>query len=74
MASLSDRKLSGVSRARKLVAIREFFRCLVEPEPILKSPADGVATPKIERNGKSWLRPDEYSRMLTLVASHPRDS
>lgn len=73
MASLSDRKLSGVSRGRKLVAIREFFRCLVEADQILKSPADGVATPKIERNGKSWLRPDEYSRMLTLVASHPRD-
>ena len=73
LASLSERKLSGVSRARKLAAIREFFKYLVMSEMIAKSPTTGVDTPKIEHNGKAWLRPDEYSRMLSLAAGNPRD-
>ncbi len=73
MASLSERKLTGVSRARKLAALREFFRHLMASEVIEQSPAMGVETPKTERNGKAWLRPDEYSRMLSLAAGNPRD-
>jgi site-specific recombinase XerD len=73
LASLSERKLTGVSRARKLAAIREFFRYLADNGFIEKSPAVGIDTPKIERNGKAWLRPDEYSRMLSLAAGSPRD-
>ena len=73
MASLSERKLTGVSRARKLAALREFFRYLMASEVIDRSPAMGVETPKTERNGKAWLRPDEYSRMLSLAAGNPRD-
>jgi len=42
-------------------------------DQVEKSPATGVDTPKIEHNGKAWLRPDEYSRMLTLAAGNPRD-
>ena len=33
LASLSERKLTGVSRARKLAAIREYFRYLVNIGP-----------------------------------------
>lgn len=73
LASLSERKLTGVSRARKLAAIREYCRYLVHMDLLEKSPATGVDTPKIEHNGKAWLRPDEYSRMLTLAAGSPRD-
>jgi site-specific recombinase XerD len=73
LAALSERKLTGVSRARKLAALREFFRYLIVAEVIAKSPTSGIDTPKIEHNGKAWLRPDEYSRMLTLSAGNPRD-
>ncbi|MEZ4530533.1 MAG: tyrosine-type recombinase/integrase [Thermomicrobiales bacterium] len=73
LASLSERKLTGVSRARKLAAIREYCRYLVNMDLLEKSPATGVDTPKIEHNGKAWLRPDEYSRMLSLAAGNPRD-
>jgi site-specific recombinase XerD len=70
---LSERKLTGVSRARKLTALREFFRYLLTAEVIDSSPATGIDTPKIEHNGKAGLRPDEYSRMLSLSAGNPRD-
>jgi integrase/recombinase XerC len=73
LASLSERKLTGVSRARKLAAIREYCRYLFNMDLLEKSPATGVDTPKIEHNGKAWLRPDEYSRMLTMAAGSPRD-
>jgi site-specific recombinase XerD len=73
LAFLGERKLTGVSRARKLAAIREFCRYLQETEQIDKSPALGIDTPKVEKNGKAWLRPDEYSRMLSLAAGNPRD-
>src|SRR3954447_12479739 len=32
LAALSERKLTGISRARKLAAIREFFKYLVTAE------------------------------------------
>src|SRR3954453_2689336 len=44
-----ERQLSGVSRARKLVAIREFFRFLVDDDVLDKSPAAKVEVPKKEQ-------------------------
>jgi site-specific recombinase XerD len=73
LADLGARGASGVSRARKLSAIREFFRSLVTNETIARSPADGVETPRRERNIRTYLRPEEYSRMLSLAGSNPRD-
>jgi len=73
LADLGARGASGVSRARKLSAIREFFRSLVTNETIARSPADGVETPRRERNIRTYLRPEEYSRMLSLAGANPRD-
>ena len=73
LTHLGHAGLSGVSRARKLAAIREYFRFLVEHGVIPGSPAVGITTPKREQKSRVWLRPDEYSRMLSLAGAHPRD-
>lgn len=73
LAALGRREVSGVSRARKLSALREFFRFLVDHDYLSKSPTAGVATPKKERNGRTWLRPDEYTKMLALAGASARD-
>jgi site-specific recombinase XerD len=73
LSHLSDRDLSGMTRARKLAAIREYFRFLEDTDVVGKSPTAGVATPKKERNGRTTLRPDEYTQLLSLAGSNPRD-
>jgi len=73
LTALGRRGLTGVSRARKIAAIREYFRFLEESGEIAKSPASGVETPKKERPGRTSLRPEEYTRMLSLAGAHPRD-
>jgi integrase/recombinase XerD len=70
---LGDQELSGVSRARKLAAIREYFRSLVVHRHLPHSSAEGVETPKREKNTRTYLLPDEYNRMLALAGSHARD-
>ena len=32
-----------------------------------------MPTPKKERNTRTWLVPDEYSKMLSLAGGSPRD-
>lgn len=73
LASLAQRGVSGVSRARKVAAIREYFRFLVNQEVLVKSPAQGLETPKKEKNGRVFLRSDEYTRMLSLAGGNVRD-
>ncbi len=68
-----ERALSGVTRARKLAAIREYFRFLVATDLLLMSPAEKVETPKQEHRPRNRLRRDEYDRLLSLAGSHPRD-
>ena len=70
---LADQGRSGITRARKLAAIREFFRFLQDEGIIAKNPTQGVATPKKERNGRNTLRPDEYTKLLSLAGANPRD-
>lgn len=73
LSYLSKRELTGVARARKLSAIREYFRFLEGVDYIQKSPTTGVDTPKRERNTRSYLRADEYTKMLSLAGANPRD-
>ncbi len=70
---LAKKALSGVARARKMSAIREYFRFLEGVGQITKSPTVGVETPKRERNTRQFLRSDEYTRMLSLAGASPRD-
>lgn len=73
LAFLGQRGLSGISRARKLAALREYFKYLEDLGYIAKSPATGVETPKKEKNGRTYLRPDEFTKMLSLAGGNPRD-
>src|SRR5688572_1053360 len=56
---LAKKDLTGVARARKLSAIREYFRFLEGLGQIAKSPTTEVETPKRERNTRQFLRSDE---------------
>ncbi|MGH2532380.1 MAG: tyrosine-type recombinase/integrase [Thermomicrobiales bacterium] len=73
LAHLAREGLSGVSRARKLAAIREFFRYLKIAGAIEDSPVEGVDTPKRERKSRNFLTPEEYNRLLAAAGGHPRD-
>src|SRR5215468_8407904 len=50
LSSLAKRELTGIARARKMSAIREYFRFLEGIGVIQKSPATGIETPKREKN------------------------
>src|SRR5436853_5462546 len=73
LSALAKRELTGIARARKMSALREYFRFLEGVGLITKSPTIGIETPKREKNGRQVLRPDEYTKMLSLAGAHPRD-
>ena len=73
LSALAKRELTGIARARKMSAIREYFRFLEGVGLISKSPTIGIETPKREKNGRQVLRPDEYTKMLSLAGANPRD-
>jgi site-specific recombinase XerD len=73
LSYLATLNRSGITRARKLASIREWFKYLVNCEIITTSPAASVAIPKKERKAQSYLRPEEYARLLSSAGSNPRD-
>jgi integrase/recombinase XerC len=73
LSSLAKRELTGIARARKMSALREYFRFLEGIGVVLKSPTTGIETPKREKNGRQVLRSDEYTKMLSLAGASPRD-
>lgn len=73
LGHLADRGLSGVSRARKLAAIREYFRFALIEGIITTSPVDGIGTPKTEKRGRNWLTSEEYNRLLAAAGGNARD-
>jgi integrase/recombinase XerC len=73
LGHLADRRLSGVTRARKLAALREWFRYLEGEGFVAKNPTVGVDTPKKERGSRTALRSDEYTKLLSLAGANPRD-
>ncbi len=73
LTALSRKGISGLSRARKLAAIREYFRYLICHEILVKSPAEGVETPKKERHSRTHLRSEEYNKILSLAGANIRD-
>src|SRR5712692_4549993 len=74
LAFLSSLGRSGVTRARKLAALKSFFTYLKDEHIIASSPADTIHMPNKERKRKVVLRTDEYSRMLSEAGGNPRDS
>jgi integrase/recombinase XerC/integrase/recombinase XerD len=71
---LSERGASRATVARKLAAIRAFYRVLVERGEIEGSPADLVASPKRERHLPTVLSRSEVGQLLDrLPTATPLD-
>jgi len=68
----AKRELTGIARARKLSALREYFRFLEGVGVITKSPTTGIETPKREKNGRQVLRPDEYTKNALSGGGKPQ--
>src|SRR5438552_5100941 len=64
---------SGVTRSRKLAAIREYGKFLVSEQLIASSPTENIKRPKQERKQRVFLRVDEYMRLLNAALGNSRD-
>src|ERR1051326_9198103 len=64
---------SGVTRTRKLAAIREYCKFLVSEKILSSSPTDYIKRPKQERKQRVFLRVDEYMRLFNAAAGNSRD-
>jgi len=69
LAQLHERKLKKSSAARKLAAIRSFFRFGVMKKWIAENPAKVVATPKQERRVPSFLSEEEMISFLEVPST-----
>jgi site-specific recombinase XerD len=71
-AALSDRRAVAATVARKLAALRAFYRALREHAVVAQNPADLIPAPKRPRNLPRVLRPDEMAAVLDRIpASTP---
>jgi integrase/recombinase XerC/integrase/recombinase XerD len=66
---LSERGISKTSLARKLAAIRSFYRHLVDRGELVANPADLVATPKKDSYLPRVLKPGEVADVLDRIPS-----
>ena len=73
LSFLAGKGLTGVTRARKLASIREFFKYLSDYGTLPSSPAASISMPRKENKSRVFLRSDEYSRLLSAAGSNPRD-
>jgi site-specific recombinase XerD len=73
LAERGQAGVSGLSRARNLAAIKEYFRYLVEAGMLTSSPVEGIIPPKREKRGRNYLSQEAYTRLLQLAAGTPRD-
>jgi integrase/recombinase XerC len=64
LADLSRRGLSRRTIARKLSAVRSFFRHLHREEIVEANPARAVRSPKLEKTLPSWLSRAEVERLF----------
>src|SRR6266566_1643777 len=73
LSHLAHQGCSGVTRARKLAAIRAYCTFMVDEHRLPASPAATIAMLKKERKSRVFLRVDEYMRLLHAAAGHSRD-
>src|SRR6202162_2056321 len=71
MAHLHDLKLEKSSIARKLAAIRSFFKFAVREGMVVRNPARMVATPKLPRRIPSVLSAEDLNAFLDGVVAGP---
>src|SRR6266699_882848 len=73
LTHLADLGRSGVTRVRKLAAIKEYCKFLVAEQTISASPAEHIIRPKQERKQRVFLRIDEYMRLVNAALGNSRD-
>lgn len=71
IAHLHDLKLEKSSIARKLAAIRSFFKYAVREGIVLRSPARAVATPKLPKRIPAVLSAEDLNAFLDGVVGDP---
>jgi len=64
LSELVERGLAKASIARKLSAIRSFYRYLVREEIIPKNPVEQVSSPKLDKRLPSFLTQEEMEKLL----------
>ncbi len=74
LGHLHDRKLQKSSIARKVAAIRSFFKFEVREGKVLQNPARLVATPKLPRRIPSVLSAEDMGTFLDGIAPAPAAS
>src|SRR3982750_3829155 len=70
-ATLSDRRAVAATVARKLAALRAFYRALREHGEVAQNPADLIPAPKRPRTLPRVLRPDEMAAVLDRIPASP---
>jgi integrase/recombinase XerC len=73
LASLHGRKIDRVSIARKLAALRSYFRFLVRRGVLASNPARQVTTPRLPRKLVTFLPIDEATALLDAPGTRVRD-
>src|SRR5271169_1617211 len=71
VAHLHDLKLEKSSIARKLAAIRSFFKFAVREGVVVRNPARMVATPKLPKRIPSVLSAEDLNAFLDSVVAGP---
>jgi len=71
VAHLHDHKLEKSSIARKLAAIRSFFKFAVREGLVVRNPARMVATPKLAKRIPSVLSAEDLNMFLDGVVAKP---
>lgn len=73
LVALHERQLARTSRARKVAALRSFFRFLARQRVIAQSPAIGVRSPKLEKRLPKFLRGEEIESLMAAPSTHAED-
>jgi site-specific recombinase XerD len=66
-ATLSERRAAPATVARRLAALRAFFRCLREHGHVTQNPAELVPGPRKAQKLPTVLKPEELARLLDRI-------
>jgi integrase/recombinase XerC len=67
LGNLAQRRFSRRTIARRLSAIRSFFRFLHREEVLEANPARAVRSPKLEKTLPTWVSKEEAQRLFALA-------
>jgi integrase/recombinase XerC len=73
MSYLAGQHMTGVTRVRKLAALRKFFTFLEENHLISANPANTVKGARREEKEPGILYKEQYKALLYEASDHPRD-